>query len=146
MPAARPIRTFTVLPQLPPRLQALQKLAYNMWWCWNHEAAALFRRIDPDAFESLDHSPVKLLGYVDQTRLEQLLHDDGFLAHMDRAEEAFDAYMGAPTWFQENYADALRDGPAAESFCVAYFSAEFGIHEGVPVYSGGLGVLSGDHL
>ena len=69
MPAARPIRTFTVLPQLPPRLQALHKLAYNMWWCWNHEAAALFRRIDPDAFEGLDHSPVKMLGFVDQARL-----------------------------------------------------------------------------
>ncbi|HZY87955.1 MAG TPA: alpha-glucan family phosphorylase, partial [Gemmataceae bacterium] len=140
MPAARPIRTFTVLPQLPPRLQPLQKLAYNMWWCWNHEAAALFRRIDPDAFEALDHSPVKLLGYVEQSRIEQLLHDDGFLAHMDRVEEAFDAYMGAATWFQENY--AADAGP----LCIAYFSAEFGIHESVPVYSGGLGVLSGDHL
>jgi starch phosphorylase len=139
MPAARPIRTFTVLPQLPPRLQPLQKLAYNMWWCWNHEAAALFRRIDPDAFEALDHSPVKLLGYVDQARIEQLLHDDGFLAHMDRVEEAFDAYMAAPSWFQEDHADA---GPLS----IAYFSAEFGIHESVPVYSGGLGVLSGDHL
>ena len=62
----RPIRTFTVLPHLPERLQALQKLAYNMWWCWNHEAIALFRRIDGDAFEALDHSPVKLLGVVSQ--------------------------------------------------------------------------------
>src|ERR1700756_4139925 len=90
----RSIRTFTVLPHLPERLQALQKLAYNMWWCWNPEAAALFRRIDGDAFESLDHSPVKLLGVVSQDRLQELLHDDGFLAHMDRVEEAFDNYMG----------------------------------------------------
>src|SRR3984893_3862078 len=99
--AGRSIRTFTVLPHLPERLQALQKLAYNMWWCWNHEAVALFRRIDADRFEEVENSPVKLLGTVDQGRFEQLLHDDGFLAHMDRVEEGLNNYMTAPTWFQE---------------------------------------------
>lgn len=137
--AARPIRTFTVLPHLPGRLQALQKLAYNLAWCWNHEAVALFRRIDEDQFEAVENSPVKLLGSLDQNRVEQLLHDEGFLTHMDRVEAALDHYMAAPTWFQETY------GP--DSPCrIAYFSAEFGIHESVPVYSGGLGVLAGDHL
>src|ERR1043166_424641 len=97
----RSFRTLTVLPHLPERLQPLQKLAYNMWWCWNHEAVALFRRIDADAFEHTGHSPVKLLGAVEQGRYEQLLRDDGFLAHMDRVEAAFDAYLNAPTWFQE---------------------------------------------
>ena len=101
----RPIRTFTVLPHLPERLQALQKLAYNLWWCWNHEAVSVFARIDADLFEQLDYSPVKLLGAIDQTRLEQLLHDDGFLAHMDRVEERFDRYMSAATWYHEAYAD-----------------------------------------
>ena len=139
----RPIRTFTVLPHLPERLQALQKLAYNMWWCWNPEATALYRRIGGEAFEALDHSPVKLLGVVSQARLDELLHDDGFLAHMDRVEEAFDAYMSAATWFQENCGKGTALPP---DFCIAYFSAEFGLHESVPVYSGGLGVLSGDHL
>src|SRR5579871_2049216 len=145
---SRPIRTFTVLPHLPERLQALQKLAYNMWWCWNHEASALFRRIDVEAWESLDHSPVKLLGALDPTRVEQLLHDDGFLAHMDRVEEAFDNYMSAPTWYQETYITAGRNGSSAlaKEMRIAYFSAEFGLHESIPVYSGGLGVLSGDHL
>src|SRR5438128_2079272 len=76
--AARSIRTFTVLPHLPERLQPLQKLAYNMWWCWNHEAVSLFRRIDDDLFDTLENSPVKLLGAIDQVRLDQLLHDDGF--------------------------------------------------------------------
>jgi len=159
----RPIRTFTVLPHLPERLQALQKLAYNMWWCWNYEATALYRRIDGDAFEALDHSPVKLLGVVSQSRLEELLHDDGFLAHMDRVEEAFDNYMAAATWYQETYSQGDRGQgsgvskngdpsltpdpcPLTPDFRIAYFSAEFGIHESVPVYSGGLGVLSGDHL
>jgi starch phosphorylase len=135
----RPIRTFTVLPHLPERLQALQKLAYNLWWCWNHEAVALFSRIDSDLFVALDHSPVKLLGAIDQARLEQLLHDDGFLAHMDRVEESFDRYMSSTTWYHEAYGDGGQ--------CrVAYLSAEFGIHESIPVYSGGLGVLAGDHL
>jgi len=95
----RSIRTFTVLPHLPERLQALQKIAYNMWWCWNHEAVFLFRRIDDDLFDALESSPVKLLSAIDQSRLEQLLQDDGFLAHMDRVEEAHNHYMGSPTWF-----------------------------------------------
>jgi glycogen phosphorylase len=137
--AGRSIRTFTVLPHLPERLQALQKLAYNLWWCWNHEAVALFRRIDADLFAALENSPVKLLGATDQARLEQLLHDDGFLAHMDRVADALNGYMTGPTWFQEAY-------PEAHDFRVAYFSAEFGIHESIPIYSGGLGVLAGDHL
>ena len=100
----RSIRTFTVLPHLPERLQALQKLAYNLWWCWNPEAVSLFRRIEDDLFEAVEQSPVKLLGAIDQERLEQLLHDDGFLAHMDRVEEALNHYLDAPTWFAETYA------------------------------------------
>src|SRR5438105_12461255 len=97
----RSIRTFTVLPHLPERLQALQKLAYNLWWCWNPEAVSLFRRIDDDLFATLDSSPVKLLGSIEQSKLEKLIEDDGFLAHMDRVEAAFDGYMSATTWFQE---------------------------------------------
>jgi glycogen phosphorylase len=136
---ARPIRTFTVLPQLPSRLQALQQLAYNMWWCWNHEAVSLFRRIDADLFDAVENSPVKMLGAIDQGRLEQLCRDDGFLAHMDRVQNAFDNYLSATTWYQETYGDST---PCR----IAYFSAEFGLHESVPIYSGGLGVLAGDHL
>jgi starch phosphorylase len=138
----RTIRTFTVLPQLPERLQALHTLAYNMWWCWNYEAVSLFRRIDSDLFEQLENSPVKLLGALGQDRVEQLLHDEGFLAHMDRVAEALDRYRNARTWFQETYGDLFDNG----DYRVAYFSAEFGIHESLPIYSGGLGVLAGDHL
>src|SRR6266852_5819964 len=99
----RPIRTFTVLPHLPDRLQGLQKIAYNMWWCWNHEAVSLFRRIDDDLFEAVENSPVKLLSAIGQVRLEQLLNDDGFLVHLDRVEEGLNAYMTGTTWFQETY-------------------------------------------
>src|SRR5580692_2571385 len=130
MMAARLLRTFTVLPHLPDRLQALQKLAYNLWWCWNPEAVSLFRRIDDDLFDSLGNSPVKLLGAIAQARFHELEQDDGFLAHMDRVEEGLNDYLNSKTtWFQEQH-------PAAADFRIAYFSAEFGLHESVPVYSG----------
>jgi starch phosphorylase len=138
--AARSIRSFTVLPRLPARLQALHKLAYNTWLTWSHDGIALFRRIDVDLWETTEHSPVKLLGLVSQARLDELLSDDGFLTHVDRVEAEFDAYLNSSTWYEETYAE--RD----PELTIAYFSAEFGIHESVPVYSGGLGVLSGDHL
>jgi glycogen phosphorylase len=164
--ASRPIRTFTVLPHLPERLQALHKLAYNLWWCWNPEAVALFRRIDSEAFEQFDHNPVKLLGKIEQARFEDLLADDGFLAHLDRTEVMFDIYMNASTWFQEKLASGswksngtppeyhsqslsgmAHPGPdLSPTQFIAYFSAEFGLHESIPVYSGGLGLLAGDHL
>ncbi|OWK43705.1 Glycogen phosphorylase [Fimbriiglobus ruber] len=133
------VRPYTVLPSLPKRLQPLQGLAYNLWWCWNADAVALFRRINPELFEALDHSPVRLLSSTEQTRFDELAGDDGFLAHMDRVAAALDHYLKAPTWFGEHF-DADQDAR------IAYFSMEFGIHESVPVYSGGLGVLAGDHL
>lgn len=144
----RPIRTFTVLPFLPERLQPLHQLAYNCWWCWNQDAVSLFRRIDDGLFETVEHSPVKLLSAVGQERLEQLLKDDGFLAHMERVEQAFESYMNASTWFKETYAggNGQPSAPPSQECRIAYFSAEFGIHESIPVYSGGLGVLAGDHL
>ena len=95
-------------PHLPERLLGLQKLAYNLWWCWNHEAVSLFRRIDDELFEKIENSPVKLLSHVDQERLDELLRDDGFLAHMDRVLESLDKYLDAKTWFQETYAQEPR--------------------------------------
>src|SRR5579864_29045 len=99
--ATRPIRTYTVLPHLPGRLQALHELAHNLWWCWNHEAISLFRRIDDERFEAGDNSPVKLLSAIKQERLEELQTDDGFLVHMDRVMESLNNYLTAHTWFQE---------------------------------------------
>src|SRR5262249_61590675 len=96
--AGRPIRTFTVLPKLPDRLRPLHTLAYNMWWCWNADAVALFRRINPDLFEALDHSPIRLLGATGQGRYEELAGDDGFLAHMDRVGGALGHHRAAPPW------------------------------------------------
>src|SRR5687767_6410297 len=99
----RSIRTFTVLPHLPDRLQPLQKLAYNLWWCWNPEAVALFLRIDPERFRECENSPIKLLGTTDQARFEELARDEGFLAHMERVESALNHYMSGSTWFQDTY-------------------------------------------
>jgi starch phosphorylase len=137
--ASRPVRTFTVLPRLPERLLPLHQLAYNLWWCWHADAVALFRRIDPERFEQLDHSPIRLLTSTTQVRFDELANDDGFLAHLERVWTAFQTYLSAPTWFAEQH-------PDKSDLKIAYFSAEFGIHESVPVYSGGLGVLAGDHL
>jgi len=137
--AGRSIRTFTVLPCLPERLSPLHKLAYNVWWCWNSDAVALFYRINPDLFEALDHSPIRLLGATEQSRFEQLEHDEGFLAHMDRVHQNLEQYLNASTWFQDKH-------PQSAGAQIAYFSAEFGLHESLPVYSGGLGILAGDHL
>ncbi|MFY9781505.1 MAG: alpha-glucan family phosphorylase [Candidatus Baltobacteraceae bacterium] len=138
MPKA-PVRTYTVLPRLPDRLAALQKIAYNLWWCWHPDAVRLFWRIDRDEFERTGNSPIKILATIGQERLEELLTDDSFLAHMDRVEVALDQYMRASTWFSETYG-------ARKPICIAYFCAEFGIHESIPIYSGGLGLLAGDHL
>ncbi len=155
--AGRRIRTFTVLPHLPERLHALHQLAYNPWWSWNHEAIFLFRRVDEELFEAVENSPVKLLAAVDQSRLEQLQQDDGFLAHMDRVAAALNRYLHGPTWYHETYlresmrplenakADHARP-TLSRANPIAYFSAEFGMHESIPIYSGGLGVLAGDHL
>src|SRR5436305_2651568 len=101
--AIRSIRTFTVLPHLPDSLQPLHKLAYNLWWCWNPDAIALFRRIDPDLFEALDNSPIRLIGAIAQERIEELAADDGFLAHLERVSESLNRYLTGPTWFREAY-------------------------------------------
>src|SRR4051795_7549077 len=98
---SRPLRSFTVLPNLPERLQGLQKLAYNLWWCWNYEAVSLFRRVDDQLFDRTEHSPVKLLANRGQERLARLLHNAGFLARRDGVIENLDRYLAAPTWFQE---------------------------------------------
>src|SRR6478752_1796731 len=96
--ATRPLRTFTVLPNLPPELQGLQQLAYNLWWCWNHDAIGLFRRIDEQRFDKAEHSPVKLLASIGQERLEQLSNDEGFMAQLQRVLEAQKQYLTASTW------------------------------------------------
>lgn len=132
-------REFTVLPTLPKSLQRLRGLAMNLWWSWNPDAQDLFRRLDPELWGQLEQNPVHLLNTVDQGRLEQAADDSAFLAHLDRVMTGFEREMQETTWFEHNY-------PQLTGHTVAYFSAEFGLHECLPVYAGGLGVLAGDHL
>ncbi len=133
------IQTFRVVPNLPEKLAPLNKIAYNLWWVWNFEAIELFRRLDVDLWRDIHHNPVKALGSVSQKVLDDAAEDESFLAHMKRVEEELDWHLSKKSWFEDTKKECL-------DACFAYFSAEFGIHESFPVYSGGLGVLAGDHL
>ena len=99
----KPIFTYVVTPSLPPVLSDLYKLAYNLWWCWNHDAINLFRRLDTELWEKTNHNPVQILGLVPQERLNQLADDEVFLAHLRRVSEHFDAYMSETTWYEKTY-------------------------------------------
>lgn len=133
------VRNFTVLPSLPESLKDLKLIAGNMFWSWNADFADLFKRIDPALWESCSHNPVKLLGTVAQARLDDLADNEGFRCQLHRCVEKLNQFMAAPTWFDKVYSKATKP-------VIAYFSAEFGIHESLPIYAGGLGILAGDHL
>ena len=136
----RPVKTFHVQPALPERLRPLEDLAYNLRWSWDHETISLFRRLDRDLWEESGHNPVLMLGSIAQERLREVAQDEAFLAHMDRVAADLSEYVaGATTWYQKAY------GPPSRPL-VAYFSMEFGLTESLPIYSGGLGILAGDHL
>ncbi len=136
----QPIRTFNVSPSLPAALQPLRQLAYNLYWDWNTEIKELFRRLDRDLWETTRHNPVALLARVSQTRLQEVAADDGFLAHMERAVGELNTYLNDRSWYKHQ-----RTNRAGKE-CFAYFCAEFGLVDCLPIYSGGLGVLAGDHL
>jgi len=134
------IKTFTVVPNLPERLLPLKELAYNLWWGWNADAFNVFRHINPELWTITSHNPVKFLSQVSQERLRELEQDEGFIYHLKRVMDAFQSYMDRKTWFDSHLVQEQKP------FTIAYFSAEFGINEGLPLYAGGLGVLAGDHL
>lgn len=136
----KPIRTFNVSPALPKQLEPLRKLAYNLHWSWNVETTALFRRLERDLWEWSRHNPVLMLGTISQQRLQEVAEDEGFLAQMERAVRQLEEYLAEQsTWYQKQRGVARQE-------CYAYFSAEFGLTDCLPIYSGGLGVLAGDHL
>jgi len=133
------LQTFNVIPTFPDELFPLRELAYNYWWGWNADAFNIFRHIAADLWTQCGHNPIKFLSQVSQERLKELTRDEGFMYHLNRVMANFNGYMERKTWFQNRW---QSDQP----FQIAYFSAEFGINEGLPIYSGGLGVLAGDHL
>src|SRR5437762_6934668 len=122
--------------ELPPEMERLRDLAYDLWWSWSPQATRLFTWIDPDHWRRY-HNPVQLLINVEPHHWNRLLADPEFRRTFDAVIHALDAYRARPRWFDEQVGSL--PGP------IAYFSMEFGIHESLGVYSGGLGVLSGDH-
>ena len=125
---------------LPYRIKKLADLAHNLWWAWNPEAARMIKEIDPLLWERSHHNPVVFLRSVDPATYETLIKDRYFLGRYDRIMREFNAYMKpVDTWFSRAYPNLLDDE-------IAYFSFEYGLHESLMVYAGGLGVLSGDHL
>ena len=132
------LRSFTVRPVLPAELSALEDLAINLRWAWDDQTRDLFRWVDPDLWDASIHDPVRLLGLVSHDRLTTLAADAGFRRFLGEVRDELDRYQEGDRWFQ------ARDNSPLDN--VAYFSPEFGIAEALPQYSGGLGVLAGDHL
>jgi glycogen phosphorylase len=131
----------TVFRTLPSRISRLHELAYNLWWSWHPEACALFSSLDRDLWELVKHNPVRLLSELKPQVLEKASQDPEYLPRYDSMLNEFDEYMHprpGETWFSRTYPDLINH-------TIAYFSAEFGLDESLPIYSGGLGILSGDH-
>ncbi|MDP9405014.1 MAG: alpha-glucan family phosphorylase, partial [Actinomycetota bacterium] len=131
------LRTFRVHPSLPHELQPLGELAANLRWAWDRQTDELFRWADPDAWEEVDGNPVALLGRLSPARAAALTDDAAFLAELAEAHDNLRRYLEKPRWAQSHKPVPPR---------VAYFSPEFGLTSAMPIYSGGLGVLAGDHL
>jgi len=134
----RLIRRFTVRTVLPEAIAALDQLATNLRWSWHAPTRELFRQIDPEAWDELHGDPVALLGSLGPGRLDELAANAGFIDQVNGAANDLSEYMHSPRWYQQQPADL----PAG----IAYFSPEFGITAALPQYSGGLGILAGDHL
>ncbi len=131
------------LPQafaLPKRLERLSELAYNLWWTWNPEAVRVLGRLDYSLWERLGHNPIRFLREIDARRLNQAAQDPDYLTLYDTVFSSFDAYLAQSNLW------ASRAHPELTNRPIAYFSMEFGLHEMLPIYSGGLGILAGDHL
>ncbi|MET8430631.1 alpha-glucan family phosphorylase [Nocardia sp. NPDC004860] len=131
------LRRFTVRAHLPERLSALTELATNLRWSWHGPTQDVFAELDPRLWAEVGHDPVRMLGEVPAARLDELAGDDGYVRRVDAAAADLQDYLDRPRWFQKQ-----QRGPRG----IAYFSMEFGVTEVLPNYSGGLGILAGDHL
>ncbi|MQL52916.1 alpha-glucan family phosphorylase [Desulfofundulus thermobenzoicus] len=132
------VRTVTVVPKLPDKIARLGELARNLWFSWHPPARELFRQINGPLWEEVRHNPVRFLLNVRQDELEKAARDSDYLDLYNQVMNELDNYLTAPAWFDREY-------PQHAGQVIAYFSAEFGVHESHPTYSGGLGLLAGDH-
>jgi len=130
------IKKFKVIPEVPDKLKGLYEIAYNLWLFWNPEAIKLFIRMDDKLWDETRHNPVKMLGEISQERLNELANDEAYLVEVEWVRKKLDNYIN---YFKTKKKESR--GP-----CIAYFSLEYGLNEAMPIYSGGLGVLAGDHI
>jgi starch phosphorylase len=135
------LRRFTVRAHLPERLVALEPLSVNLRWSWDKPTQDLFAAIDPELWKQVGCDPVALLGQVAPNRLDELAVDESFVGRLDHIVGQLDDYLARPLWYQERAAEGVEMPNG-----IAYFSMEFGVAEVLPNYSGGLGILAGDHL
>jgi glycogen phosphorylase len=133
------VKQILVLPRLPERIVKLQEMAQNLWYSWNWDVVSLFIRLDADMWERCYQNPVEMLSRLPQSRLEKLAQDEAFLSSLDKVYDKYQDYLKRKRWFATQHGESERDR-------IAYFSLEYGLDTGLPVYSGGLGVLSGDTL
>lgn len=133
------VKHLLVLPRLPERIKALQELASNIWYSWNWDLVRLFLRLDAEMWEKCYQNPVEMLSRLPQHVLQRAANDEAFVVTLDRVYEKYKNYLNLKKWFEYEY-------PKEKSGRIAYFSLEYGLDTGLPVYSGGLGVLSGDTL
>src|SRR6476659_6727250 len=133
------IQTYNVTPTLPGALEPLREMSFNLWWTWEPAARGLFRHLDHELCASTNHNPIRMLQLSRQSRLEELAQDKNFTRELKQVFEEFEKYLGRHDTYGKTGAGSEIKNP------IAYFSAEFGFHESVPNYSGGLGILAGDH-
>ncbi|RPH94128.1 glycosyltransferase family 1 protein [candidate division KSB1 bacterium] len=136
----KPLATLEVIPSLPAAISGLKNLAYNILWSWNPDITALFRSLDPELWETVGRNPARMLREISQRRLDDAARNPSILDHYNRCISYLEHYMREPSWFDKVC------GPSSKAKEIVYFSMEYGMTENLPVYSGGLGVLSGDHL
>jgi starch phosphorylase len=131
--------TYNVIPTLPPALEPLREMVFNLWWTWEPSARRLFRHLDPELWNRTNHNPVRMLQLSRQARLVEVAQDDDFRRELKTVHDAYRHYLARTDTYGKTGKGSALTRP------VAYFSAEFGFHESIPNYSGGLGILAGDH-
>src|SRR5205823_14490286 len=139
LPPMPTFQIYNVIPTLPVALEPLREMTFNLWWTWEPTARRLFRHLDPDLWNRTNHNPVRMLQLSRQSRLEELAQDKVFLRELKQVHDVFRNYLARQETYGKTGAGAAIQRP------VAYFSAEFGFDESIPNYSGGLGILAGDH-
>src|SRR6201987_4755442 len=130
-------QTYNIVPTLPAALEPLREVSSNVWWTWEPSARRLFRHLDPELWNRTNHNPVRMLQLSRQARLVEVAQDKNFLRELKEVHDAYRKYLARRDTYGKTVAGFEKP--------IAYFSAEFGFHESIPNYSGGLGILAGDH-